>query len=106
MPIDASKYTAHKLPGKFEGETAATEYFYEQMCKGDGETIYPQNADGELESDWSADLFQIDVEEADAFALPLHHWFLLREDSQGFCIGTVHETREAAERRFNEWCGG
>ena len=31
-----SKYTAHQHPGKFEGESAATEYFYEQMLNGDG----------------------------------------------------------------------
>ena len=27
--IDTAKYTAHKKPGKFEGETSATEYFWE-----------------------------------------------------------------------------
>lgn len=104
--IDATKYTAHKSPGKFEGESPATEYFYEQMCNG--ETIYVSTAtDAEemAESDMCADLFQINEEESDAFSLPLHHWFLLCEDSQGFAIGTVHESREAAEQRFNDWAG-
>jgi hypothetical protein len=100
--IDVTKYTAHKSPGKFEGESAATEYFYEQALNGDGETIHEDIDDGEGST---ADLFQIDVEEAEAFDLPLHHWFLLREDSQGFAIGSVHETREAAEERFMQWCG-
>lgn len=106
--IDATKYTAHKSPGKFEGESPATEYFYEQMCNGGGETIYvctATDAEEMVESDMCADLFQIDVEESDAFGLPLHHWFLLREDSQGFAIGTVHATREEAEQRFNDWAG-
>lgn len=104
MTIDASKYTAHTSPGKFEGESAATEYFYEQMLNGDGETIY---ADGDPSADSSlaAEVFQIDADEADAFDLPVGHWFLLREDSNGFSYGSAHKTREAAERTFNKWVG-
>ena len=107
--IDASKYTAHKSLGKFEGESPATEYFYEQMCEGDGETIYA-GGDDDGEGGYSAELFQVSAEEADAFDkinvhLPHGHWFLLREDSQGFAIGSVHATREEAEQRFNEWAG-
>lgn len=102
--IDANKYTAHKSPGKFEGESPASEYFYEQMCEGDGETIYA-GGDDDGEGGYCADLFQVDADEADAFGLTVGHWFLLCEDSQGFAIGSVHESREAAEKRFNEWAG-
>lgn len=109
MSIDTSKYTAHQQPGKFEGEDAATEYFYDQMCNGDGETIWPATIgdadDSGMNDEPSAELFRIDAEEAEAFGLPIGHWFLLREDSQGFAIGSVHATREAAEQRFADWVG-
>lgn len=109
MSIDASKYTAHTHPGKFEGETAATEYFYEQLLNGDGETIWPADV-GDLEDDGmndepSAELFHIDAEEADAFGLTVGAWYMIREDSQGFVYGSEHATRELAERKFAQWCG-
>jgi hypothetical protein len=106
MTIDASEYVAHKSPGKFEGESPATEYFYEQMLNGDGEAIFPYGED-DIDSDagYCATLFQVSAEEADAFGLECGSWFLLREDSQGFAIGTEHETRDEAEHRFNEWAG-
>jgi hypothetical protein len=110
--IDVSKYTAHSRPGKFEGETADTEYFYERMCEGDGETIYAYGGDDDqTEADFadteeaSAELFQVDAEESAAFGLPVGHWYLLREDSQGFVFGTVHATREQAEAKFRRWLG-
>lgn len=101
--IDVSRYTAHTGPGRFEGETAATEYYHERMLDGDGETLY---ADGDVvDCETSADLFQIDGDEAHAFRLVAGQWFLLRVDGQGFAYGTVHATREAAERRFYQWAG-
>lgn len=103
--INASKYTAHLHPGKFEGETAATEYFYEQMLNGDGETICADNGDEGHDYEFiaSAELFHINAEEAEAFNLTIGHWFLLREDSQGFAYGSEHPSRQAAEHKFNEW---
>lgn len=108
--IDASKYTAHTRPGKFEGEMAATEYFYEQMCNGDGETVYAPSEDSDDIDDgadgWPCgELFRIDADESEAFGLPIGAWFLLREDSQGFAYGTHHETRELAEQYFRHWLG-
>jgi hypothetical protein len=109
--IDVSKYTAHKHPGKFEGESPETEYFYEQMLDSSGgETMYAPQTDDEMEGDYDdqtpcAEVFQIDADESDAFDLPIGHWFLLCTDSQGFVYGSVHPTREAAERAFNEWAG-
>lgn len=108
MAIDVSKYTSHSRAGKFEGETPATEYFYEQMLNADGETIYAASvgADGAgFEDVPCAEVFRIDADEAEAFGLPIGHWFLLREDSQGFVYGSVHATREAAEERFTQWVG-
>lgn len=104
MGIDISKYTAHLHPGKFEGEIAATEYFYEQMCNGDGER-FSLDVYG-MDDEPSAELFKIDAKESEAFSLPLHSWFLLREDSQGFALGSVHPTREDAEAKFKSWIGG
>jgi hypothetical protein len=98
--IDASKYTAHKSPGKFEGETAASEYFYEQMLNGDGEELYSDDEGGAV-----ASVFRIDADESEAFGLPIGGYFLLREDSQGFVMGSTHATQEAAEGAFRRWCG-
>jgi hypothetical protein len=102
--IDPSKYTAHTHSGKFEGETAATEYFYEQMLDGDGETVFG-SVEYEDESAVTAELFHINADEAEAFNLPIGHWFLLREDSQGFAYGSTHATREQAEQKFQTWIG-
>lgn len=105
--IDPTKYTAHEHPGKFEGETPASEYFWEQTMNGDGETVYAEVPAEECECEcWpQAELFHIDAEESEAFDLPIGHWYLVREDSQGFVIGSVHETREQAERSFRKWHG-
>jgi hypothetical protein len=105
--IDPFKYTAHQHPGKFEGESAATEYFYELMLDGDGETIYGDSGDDTADEPYQetdcAELFRINADEAEAFDLPIGHWFLLREDSQGFVYGTTHATREQAEQKFQSW---
>ena len=104
--IDPTKYTAHQHLGKFEGETAATEYFHEQMLNGDGETVFAdQVCDESLDYEPidSAQFFHINADEAEAFNLPIGHWFLLREDSQGFAYGTTHATRAEAEQKFQSW---
>jgi hypothetical protein len=92
--IDASKYDRNKHPGKFEGESPATEYFYEQMMNGDGETIYADYETNEYdEKEYNeedgphAELFHINAEESEAFNLPIGFWFMLTEDSQGFVMG-------------------
>jgi hypothetical protein len=113
MSIDTTKYTAHKSPGKFEGETAATEYFYEQSLEGDGDTIYAEIpiADGPDDFIYDEDapiatIFHLTSEEIEAFDLPItRRWFLLREDSQGFVYGTCHLSRENAEAKFRDWLG-
>lgn len=99
MTIKLSDYTAHQYPGKFEGENPATEYFYGLMLDGDGETIYPAE-----DSDFRADIFTVDADEAEAFGLPIGSVYMIREDSQGFAIGSSHPTREDAEKRFADWC--
>ena len=98
--INPANYIAHLHPGKFEGETAATEYFHEQMLNGDGETVYGSE---DLEDAPVAEIFHINADEAEAFDLTIGHWFLLHEDSQGFAYGSEHPTRESAEHKFNEW---
>lgn len=74
--IDTTKYTRHQGPRKFEGESPATEYFYEQMLGGDGEEIYADNGeDGEefTGEEYSATIFHINAEESEAFDLPIGH---------------------------------
>ena len=105
MSIDTTKYTAHKHPGKFEGETAATEYFYEQMLDGDGEVIFG-NVDYEDEQAKEAYIFRINADEDEAFdGCPVGYVFMIREDSQGFVYGSIHATREEAEAKFRAWLG-
>ena len=105
--IDTSKYTAHKSPGKFEGETAATEYYWEQMLNGDGEEIYAGII--EEESDLSeyplATIFRVQADEPEAFGLNHGDIFMIREDSQGFVYGSVHASRAEAEAKFRTWLG-
>jgi hypothetical protein len=103
--IDVSKYTQHTQPGKFEGESAATEYFHEQMLNGDGEYYFPDETDDGMNDAPSCSVFQIDVEESEAFDLTLGYWFLLWEDSQGFAYGKAFATREQAESHFRIWAG-
>ena len=92
--INPAQYTAHKSPGKFEGESPATEYFYEQMLCGVDEIITN-------DCDEVASLFQIETEEAEAFHLPAESYFLLWTDSNGFVYGEVYRTHSFAVRAFN-----
>jgi hypothetical protein len=97
--IDVSKYTTDG-PGKFESEPPETRYYYERMLEGDGEEILLPDYEEETPI---ATLFTIDADESAAFDIPHGHIFMLREDSQGFVIGTTHRTREDAEKVFNRW---
>ena len=100
--INKSKYTAHLRPGKFEGESAATEYFYEQMLNGDGDQIFLDIDDEDENYEGpTATIFHVNAEESEAFALACGSWFLLRE-VLGFAHGSEHDSRDAAEREFNE----
>jgi hypothetical protein len=102
--IDPTKYTAHQHPGKFECQHPATEYFWEQLMNGDGETIFG-SVEYEDEQAQTAHIFHINAEESEAFDLPISHWYMIAEDSQGFVVGSVHETREQAEQSFRKWLG-
>ena len=96
LNINPDDYTAHKSHGKFEGEpSGATEYFWEQMLEGDGETIFHET------EDVSAEIFHITEDEAEVFDLNIGECFLLWEDSQGFVYGLTYPTQEAAIAAFN-----
>ena len=110
--IDASKYTAHQHPGKFEGETPETEYFYEQMMQGDGDDIYSNfsiDPSFEPEEDeqfgYSATIFTVQTDESEAFGLNHGDIFMIYEDSQGFVYGSVHASHKEAEAEFRAWIG-
>ena len=94
--IDASKYTAHKHPGKFEGQTAATEYYWEQMLEGDGETLYPDYPEEDYDCP-IATVFHVNAEEAAVFGLTIGATFMICDDSQGFVCGSEHKSRDEAE---------
>jgi hypothetical protein len=111
MNIDSSKYTAHKHPGKFECTAPWVEYFYERMMEGDGELLcaYPE-CDTEQEAEQAeahttADLFQVNAEESEAFGLDIGSWVWIAEDSQGFAIGHNGCCRKDAEKSFTDWAG-
>lgn len=105
--IDVSKYTAHKFSGKFENESPATEYFFNRLLDGDGEAleVYQNDAADNDDAIASADVFQIDSEEAEAFGLSVGHWYMLRHDDAGFVFGSTHESREAAMDKLTGWAG-
>jgi hypothetical protein len=103
--INTSKYTKHLSPGKFEGESPATEYFYEQMLNGDGETLWIETGESDDFDSPCADLFHINADESEAFNLPIGFWFMLRYDSQGFVYGSSHASREEVEKAFHSWLG-
>ncbi len=93
--IDITQYTAHLSPGKFEGEPAASEYFYDRMLDGVGETLYSEDSEGAL--------FKILDEEAKVFDLYVDGWFLLLETDNGFVYGMNYQTREDAINAFLTW---
>ena len=68
--------------------------------------IGPKIAGEDDDSGPGADLLKIDSEESEAFGLQCGHWVLVRQDSQGFVLVTVHESRDAAEARYHQWIGG
>lgn len=88
-------------PGKFEGEAPATAYFYAQMLNGDGEDV---QADDALSDDYATS-FVIDADESEAFGIGIGNVYMIREDPQGFVIGSEHATREDAEETFSDWLG-
>ena len=105
-----SKYTAHLHPGKFEGESAATEYYYELMLEGVGEDICGlrgESEDGNYDDPDTdfATIFRVNAEESEAFDLPIGHIFMICEDSQGFGYGSVYASREEAEAKFRNSLG-
>jgi hypothetical protein len=103
--IDTAKYTAHKNPGKFEGETSATEYFWEMVMDGDGEVWSPDmNEDGE---GTLFDVFTVDADEAKTWPneFKIGDTVIVWECPQGFVTLCAYGTREAAERHVNSWLG-
>jgi hypothetical protein len=102
--IDITKYTANQHPGKFEGEPPETEYFWEQIFNGDGVEIYAGSENDEEDEEYAI-VFDVNAEEAEAFNLPIGSTFMIREDSQGFVYGSVHDSLEQAEAKFRSWLG-
>ena len=104
MTIDVQMYeqmVADSTPGRYEGETAATAYFYEAYLNGDGEGL----------DDYS--LFSVSDEEREAFGLDfnvaidgravpaafLGLYFLVRQDDNGFIYGHSATVEMVAELR-------
>lgn len=102
MPIDVRKYTAHQHPGKFEGESPATEYFYEQMVTcGDGEDLMVAICnDGidDYEGEIIGTIFETDIAEREALGVP--EWVAVCEDSQGFVTLKTADSRGQLERKL------
>lgn len=88
--------------GKFEGEQWYAPYFYDVWAHGDGENLY---ADDHDECDAMGTLFDCTADECETFDIAPGSWVLLREDSQGFVMVTVHADRAAAEAKYRNWIG-
>ena len=103
--IDTAKYTAHKNPGKFEGETSATEYFWELVMNGDGETWSPNMNDSIYSR--RVDVFTVDADEAETWPneFKIGDTVIIWECPQGFVTLCAYGTRDAAERHVKSWMG-
>jgi len=100
--IDVSRYVERVSgPGKFEGERAATAYFYDAMLDGDGESLYFEHADCE----YSPTLFNVTAEEAEAFGLAPNSVYMIYEDDYGFVYGWSCADMEEAAADFARWLG-
>lgn len=90
--------------GQFEGEQWYAPYYWAQILDGAGDDIYPVDAE-EDDDPTPGSLLKIDSDESEAFGLECGHWILVRQDSQGFVLVTIHETREEAEKKYRDWMG-
>ena len=103
--INEAKYDAHNHPGKFEGETGATEYFWDLVKEGNGEVWSPDmNDDGE---GTLFDVFTVDADEANAWPdeFKIGDTVIIWECPQGFVTLCAYGTRAAAEKHVNAWVG-
>ena len=95
-------------PGKFEGEPIETLFYFEQMLDGDGEWV-GRWVDPDDETDdepmFSADLFEVNVEEGEAFNLEHGSYQVLWTDSQGFTMSRNFSTRAAVETWIDSYLG-
>jgi|TARA_R110001599_G_C11895760_1_gene625688 hypothetical protein len=103
--VDLAKYTAHKTHGKFEGETSATEYFWELVMNGDGDVWSPDMTEDDDGTLFSA--FSVDADEANAWPdeFKIGDTVIIWECPQGFVTMCAYRTREAAEEHVNSWLG-
>ena len=75
-------------PGRFEGECEWVPYFWELALNGDGEDLSDYDESGEVVGCFIT-RFVVDYEEADAFGLECGATVVVRQDPQGFVVGTV-----------------
>lgn len=75
-----------KNPGKFEGETVATLYFYDHSLNGDGNVM------------------EVSQEEKEAFDIDANYVYLA-ESNDGFVSLEFYDTRDEAEERETEEFG-
>ncbi len=102
MAIDTTKYTKHLSLGKFEGESSATEYFWEAVMNGDGEDYQP------IEDEIVFSLFTADYEESEAFKgedIRLGDTVCIWEDSQGFVNLVNFKDRDSFDRWVSQYLG-
>jgi hypothetical protein len=94
MPLTVYEYVPIvNGPGKFEGETGLTNWFWSLVMDGDcAETV------GEAE-DVQYSLFTVDVDEAEAFPkeVKIGDTVVIWEDQQGFVNLVAHATRAGAD---------
>ena len=114
--INPQDYTdgVQQSPGKFEGEPAATRYYWELVMNGEGEDCYPRTlASGEgIEYDMVDEkpytFFTVDGDEDTAFSQHDIHCgdtVVLFEDDQGFVSLCGFKSRNAADSWMHKHAG-
>ena len=100
----------HKyLLGKFEGETGATEYFWNLVMNGEGDAWFPDMGELDPGNDDGGgtlfDVFTVDADEANAWPdeFKIGDTVIIWECSQGFVTLCAYGTRNAAESHVTAW---
>jgi hypothetical protein len=86
--------------GQFEGQQWWAPYYWDCVMEGDGETLC-----GDQEECTTAELFTVDADESEAFGIDCGATVMVRQDSQGFVLCTVHASHDEAEKIYRSWIG-
>ena len=100
--------TTESNPGKFEGEPAYTQHYWNQALNGtsdDDRYIYLEGNDSD-DADLALSCFKVDAAEARAYPeLEIGDWVIVWEDSQGFVMSRHFHTASAITHWITQYLG-